>query len=86
MLKYEKFPPISKFEYVLKHIPESALLYVRFFHDCDLDNSVVIEKKITRNLYQCSLTVFRNHCFSLRDEGFIEISENTKYFYIDLNV
>ena len=86
MLKYEKFPPISKFEYVLKHLPETALLYARFYHDADSDNALVVDKKETRNLYQCSITVFRNQCFSLRDGGFIELSENAKYFYIDLNV
>ena len=82
MLTYEDFPPINFFLSALKNHPETAYLYLNIWDARDYSNRLTVDKDYIRNHYHVSSTIFRNHCFLLRDLEILFITESPKRFDI----
>lgn len=83
MLSYDNFPPIDNLIKVLKHTPHAALLYIQIHHEKDHKHHLTVSKEDVRNHFSITPTLFKNHCLSISEEGFLYFTETNKYFTLD---
>jgi|GEM_PF-5789916 hypothetical protein len=68
-------PPYPYLSQVLKHCPLAASTYVELWRHKNNKHQVVIDKDNIRNTFLVAPTKFRNDCFSLVNEGLINVDE-----------
>jgi len=69
-------PPYAYLSQVLKHCPLSASTYLELWRHKDKKHKVVIDKEQIRNTFLVAPTKFRNDCFTLVNEGLINVNES----------
>lgn len=80
MKDYQNFPPYELFISVLKHYPESALLYRAIWAKKEESDKLRLPKEELLSKFLISKTVFRNKILSLVDLGLVEVQETAKFF------
>jgi len=82
-MQYADFPPFPYFLQVLRHYPETALLYYKIWSSKNLDHKLAIKKQDIFNTFLISPTVFRNRLVNLMEEGLVSFESTPKFYYIE---
>lgn len=83
-MQYSDFPPAPYLLQILRHAPETALLYYRMWGSRNAEHKFAIKKQDIFNTFLVSPTVFRNRVVKLMEEGLLSFETTPKHYYIEL--
>lgn len=84
MMQYTNFPPCPYFLQILRHYPESAMLYYKIWGSKNENYKLAVRKENIFDIFLVSATIFKNRLVNLMEEGLLSFESTPEFYYIEL--
>lgn len=84
MMGYSNFPPFPYFMQILRHFPNSAMLYIKLWSEKNDHHAIKVKKSDISKVFLLTPTNFRNRLFNIMEEGLASVRQTPDFYHIEL--